>query len=274
MKDYCTKQSHEDMMPIGQYETNAVISRYKIAAACVIKGGKSGDDPLVESIMLLVLGEPSFSLAVPLLPNAADILSGIKIDSEGDGMAGSIDRMRALIYDYSSGRYADRYADTDVLVDLRFETFPLQDTMSASYDRLLPVWRTMDNIQRQEHMQGWSLQMQAFGKTAYDSLYSEITGLHEQQEEYLQPGSYILDQNYPNPFNPDTRIEYKIARQNTVNLTVYTALGQKVRILVNRRQEAGIHKVIFDAGDLANGIYYYRLQVGTFVQTRKMVLLR
>ena len=86
---------------------------------------------------------------------------------------------------------------------------------------------------------------------------------------------FELSQNYPNPFNPTTRIKYQVARQTDVQLIVYNILGQKVRTLVNGREQAGWHTVSFDASGLASGIYFYRLQMGNGTAlTRKMVLLR
>ncbi|MCD4691881.1 MAG: T9SS type A sorting domain-containing protein [Calditrichales bacterium] len=281
MKDFCTTQSDEDKMPDGQYKTNAVISRYKTAAACVIKGCKLDDNPMVETVMWLSLGEPSFSLALPFFADASQILPEIQAEAAGDGMAGSIDRMRKLIYDYSGGRYADLYADTDVLVDIRLETFSLQDTMSASYDRLLPVWRETDDIQRQEDMQAWSLQMQDFGKTKYDSLYSEITFLEGEPDNYLTPDSYVLSQNYPNPFNGCTRIDvrFSIRPASISDLTIYDIQGQKVCSIKPNFTTAGRYSFLWDGINdfgvqVGSGIYVYQIQMDESVLSKKLILLR
>ena len=90
----------------------------------------------------------------------------------------------------------------------------------------------------------------------------------------LLPGLVYLYQNYPNPFNPTTIISYQLPIANYAELTVYNTLGQKVRTLVSRRQEAGKYSVSFDASALSNGIYYYKLTAGSFVQIRKMILLK
>ena len=83
-----------------------------------------------------------------------------------------------------------------------------------------------------------------------------------------------LFQNYPNPFNPSTMINYELLITNYVELAVYNMLGQKIRTLVNGRQEAGEHSVVFNSKGLPSGVYFYRLQSGAFVQIRKMLLLR
>ncbi len=92
--------------------------------------------------------------------------------------------------------------------------------------------------------------------------------------KHLTPQVFALSQNYPNPFNPTTQIEYSLPQDSYVRLEVYNILGQKVVTLVDGKQKAGYKSVRWDAGDFSSGIYFYRLQAGKFVQTRKMVLLR
>jgi hypothetical protein len=87
------------------------------------------------------------------------------------------------------------------------------------------------------------------------------------------PPDYDLSQNYPNPFNPSTTIRYGLPNPSNVSLTVFNTLGQQIAVLQNGDQEAGYHDVKFDATGLASGFYFYRLRVGDFVQTYKMLLL-
>jgi hypothetical protein len=88
------------------------------------------------------------------------------------------------------------------------------------------------------------------------------------------PDSYFLEQNYPNPFNPGTTIRYGLARSGKTEVTVYNALGEKIATLVNAGQTAGEHSVIWQAGNMASGIYYYRIRSGSYTETRKMILIR
>ncbi len=88
------------------------------------------------------------------------------------------------------------------------------------------------------------------------------------------PVAFALHQNYPNPFNPSTTIRYGLPQRSTVSLTVFNALGQRVRQLVNEEQEAGYHEVKFDGTGLASGVYFYRLRAGGFVETKKFLFLQ
>ena len=88
------------------------------------------------------------------------------------------------------------------------------------------------------------------------------------------PSNYKLNFNYPNPFNPVTMINYQLPMSSNVELSIYNILGQKVITLVNEKQNAGYHQVEWDASGLASNVYYYRIEVGNFVQTRKMIYLK
>ncbi|MCH8034250.1 MAG: T9SS type A sorting domain-containing protein [Bacteroidetes bacterium] len=89
-----------------------------------------------------------------------------------------------------------------------------------------------------------------------------------------QPKKFILSQNYPNPFNPITSIKYLIPEISFVTMEVYDVLGNEIATLVNEEKPAGSYEVIFDARNLSSGTYFYKIQAGTFVETKKMVLLR
>lgn len=82
-----------------------------------------------------------------------------------------------------------------------------------------------------------------------------------------------LDQNYPNPFNPGTTIKYDLPMSSMERLSVYNMLGREVSVLVNGRKEAGYHEVKFDGAGLSSGVYFYRIQAGSFVETRKLLLV-
>jgi Secretion system C-terminal sorting domain len=92
--------------------------------------------------------------------------------------------------------------------------------------------------------------------------------------QHLAPVTFSLAQNYPNPFNPTTMINYQLAVNSFVTLKVFDILGREIKSLVNEHQTAGAHSVAFDASTLASGVYFYTMEAGEFVQTRKLVLLK
>jgi hypothetical protein len=93
-------------------------------------------------------------------------------------------------------------------------------------------------------------------------------------EDEIQPLTFQLKQNYPNPFNPSTKINYQISQNDFVSLKVYNILGNEVTTLVNENKPAGSYEVNFDASLLSSGTYFYKLQAGSFVETKKMILLK
>ncbi len=86
--------------------------------------------------------------------------------------------------------------------------------------------------------------------------------------------SFELAQNYPNPFNPTTSIRFELPVSEFVNLTVYNMLGQPIATLVNQQLSAGDHQVQFNALDLGSGTYIYRIQAGSFISSKRMMLVK
>jgi hypothetical protein len=88
------------------------------------------------------------------------------------------------------------------------------------------------------------------------------------------PNSFKLDQNYPNPFNPSTTITYALPHREEVSLAIFDLLGEKIADLVQGTVEAGIHEVPFYGSSLASGMYIYRMQAGSFVSEKKLIILK
>ena len=107
---------------------------------------------------------------------------------------------------------------------------------------------------------------------AIESPHAKLTKLSDYT--VTKPVDFNLFQNYPNPFNPTTMIGYQLPITNNVELSIYNLLGQKVATLVNERQNAGYHQVEWNATGFASGVYYYRIEMGNIVQTRKMIYLK
>jgi hypothetical protein len=111
-----------------------------------------------------------------------------------------------------------------------------------------------------------------FVKGALDYVDGLTTGT--EISESLVPEVYELAQNYPNPFNPSTEIKFAIPEQGFVSLKVYDITGREIAKLVNEVRNAGFYSVNFNASSLSSGVYFYRIESGDFVQTRKMLLVK
>ena len=95
----------------------------------------------------------------------------------------------------------------------------------------------------------------------------------------LNPNTFRLNQNYPNPFNPTTNLSYELSADSYVTITVYDLLGNVVRNLVSESQSSGLKSVQWDATNeqgqsVAAGVYLYRIESGSFTNTKKMILLK
>lgn len=100
---------------------------------------------------------------------------------------------------------------------------------------------------------------------------SKATGIEDDKPGLTE---FMLSQNYPNPFNPSTRIDFNLPASGKAKVTVFNQLGQQVTILADGIYSAGVHEINFNADNLASGVYYYRIDAGTFSQTKKMILLK
>lgn len=117
------------------------------------------------------------------------------------------------------------------------------------------------NIENRHNLGFWYVYKQ--------SIITEV----EKEEENL-PTMFKLEQNYPNPFNPSTVIKFGVPEKSTVVLKIYDILGGEVTTLVNEEMDPGWYKREFDASYYSSGVYIYRMQAGSYVSTKKMILLR
>ncbi|MCZ6790750.1 MAG: T9SS type A sorting domain-containing protein [Candidatus Dadabacteria bacterium] len=113
---------------------------------------------------------------------------------------------------------------------------------------------------------------------AYRLKQIDFDGSYEYSDEVLvdnpAPSDYALHQNYPNPFNPVTTISYSLPLKSQVELIVYNTFGEELIQLVNGEKEAGSYSVKLNANGLSSGIYFYKLQAGDFIKTKKMILMK
>jgi|GEM_PF-2416920 len=113
----------------------------------------------------------------------------------------------------------------------------------------------------------------------WDKIFDEINNTTDVKDESSVPENFELFQNYPNPFNPTTKIWYTISNagaslMKSVQLKVYDVLGNEIATLVNEEKPAGTYEVEFDASSLPSGVYFYQIKAGSFVETKKLVLLK
>lgn len=103
---------------------------------------------------------------------------------------------------------------------------------------------------------------------------SEVEVSNEDEGNLNQPITFALEQNYPNPFNPSTKINYSVPQTSDVKIEVYDIMGRLVSTLVNETKTTGTYTVNFNASNFASGMYIYRITAGSFVSTKKMMLIK
>jgi len=104
------------------------------------------------------------------------------------------------------------------------------------------------------------------------SVVIALTGVSSGSTEPIS--TFKLYSNYPNPFNPSTKIKYLVAEKTFVSLKIYYVAGSEVSSIVNQEQVAGEYETDFNASDLTSDVYFYKLQAGNFVETKKMILMK
>jgi len=117
------------------------------------------------------------------------------------------------------------------------------------------------------------------GNNSFGFYGFKITVVYKNSPTYIDTEKvaltdYLLSQNYPNPFNPSTSIKYTITSRQFVQLKVYVVLGNEVATLVDEEKPAGSYEVEFNASKLSSGVYFYKIQAGSYVETKKMILIK
>ncbi len=112
------------------------------------------------------------------------------------------------------------------------------------------------------------------GNTVQPYFASITTGVTSVQSRQELPNQFKLIQNYPNPFNPSTKISYEVPKRTFVRLQIFNILGQLVQTLVDEEKQPGAFNVSWNAGNVPSGVYFYRINAGSFVDTKKMVVIR
>lgn len=146
-------------------------------------------------------------------------------------------------------------------------SFSVLDTLSGSGDTYVDTTAEAD--------QRYTYRIKAY-KDTLESLYSNEVSIliTDVSEDVRIPAEYSISQNYPNPFNPTTKIKFALPETAWTKITIYDLLGREIRTLINEVVEAGYHAIRFDAHNLPNSVYIYKIQSGDFTQTKKMILMK
>jgi hypothetical protein len=144
----------------------------------------------------------------------------------------------------------------------------------AGVDGMLPLQLATDSTDSHPNAAATALVAPQLAKQVFDAAlaYQALTGVAGPNTTI--PATPQLAQNYPNPFNPSTTIRYGLPKSAHVMLSVYNTLGQHAATLVNESQLAGYHEVRFNGSGLASGVYFYRMEAGSFVETKRLILIR
>jgi subtilisin-like proprotein convertase family protein len=148
--------------------------------------------------------------------------------------------------------------------------------------RVKPLQSLLARFQNQNPQGVWRLRVRDTGTPIAEPRVGELeawglsitTRPMSASTETQTPFQFRLEQNYPNPFNPSTAIRYQVSGVSDVRLEVFDVLGRKVSTLVRERKSSGSYQVNFNGAGLASGVYFYRLQAGSFVETKKMLLIK
>jgi hypothetical protein len=162
-----------------------------------------------------------------------------------------------------------RYAAPDTL-DLKLYSPPTAYNAGAAYKRSL-VLRAAVGVDSMGNSIKYS---SSSGNVSAARLIDHTLVPAAVSQDRSLPGDFSLEQNYPNPFNPSTTIRFALPKRSRVKLTVFNTLGQQVARLLDSEIDTGVHDVLFDAGHLASGPYFYRITAGDFSQTRMLLLVR
>jgi hypothetical protein len=129
-----------------------------------------------------------------------------------------------------------------------------------------------NNIINALAVSGTKLMAGTWGSGVWSRPLSEITSV--QSTSSVLPTEFKLQQNYPNPFNPTTNIKFDVAKMGNVKIAVFDVTGREVQMLVNESMNPGTYEVTFDGSKLTSGIYFYKISVGDFIDTKRMLMVK
>ncbi len=158
---------------------------------------------------------------------------------------------------------------------IQVSTDSIFSTIQFSDSTLTNIWYQLGNLNGKTRY-FWRVRAKNSGGTsAWSEKWTFTTSNQTSAKEELGiPDEYSLFQNYPNPFNPETVINYHLPVNSYITLKIFNVLGEEVATLLSQYQPAGKYTVNWNASSLNNGVYFYRLIAGPFVQTKKLILIK
>lgn len=229
-------------------------------------------DPLTKDIYIVSKREDNVKVYLALFPQSLNdtlILEDVATLPLSQIVAGDIsfDGKEILLKNYESVYYWERNLVQTVA-----------EALTNNQHYLLPYTRELQGeaISWSYNSDGYyTVSEELFNTQAHLYFYPRLGATNSESDGNTDEGLDIyLEQNYPNPFNPVTKISYRIKEYASVSLKVYNMLGEEVADLSNGKKAPGEYEFFFDAANLTNGIYFYKLQANDFTQTRAMTLLR
>ena len=146
-------------------------------------------------------------------------------------------------------------------------SFIVLDTLKGSGNQYVD-----ENV---EQAQTYTYRIKAYSSIAVSDYSNEASssGTDVKAESGI-PAEYSISQNYPNPFNPTTKIKFALPQAALTKISIYDLLGREVQVIINKELGAGYHEINIDADNFPSGVYFYRIQSGNFINTKKMILMR
>jgi parallel beta-helix repeat protein len=161
---------------------------------------------------------------------------------------------------------------------MRFEHFRAIDSIRVILSLVDSVSVLDQTVARYSESDSTRFYIDRVGNGSIDTIQTRINtivvGVIESPKESQLPTTVVLAQNYPNPFNPSTTIKYDLPRDTRVSLKIYDVLGREVATLVNGEERAGYKSIEWNASGFTSGVYFYRLEAGSFVSVKKLLLLK
>ena len=220
--------------------------------------GKLVSDPRVAFFTFIGSGPVGWMLRSRLAPGAMSVGDSIPItrfDGEYNGYTVCIEKKEVTTFIGTNDQQITFFLDWDSQIIDEEQTFVLQRGVGLSFFKVA--------FHFSEYLVGAIIDGVVYGDT-------NVVSVEKAEDE--TPRHFSLSQNYPNPFNPSTTIRFDLPKATFVTLKVYNLLGEELETLLQEYRLAGFHKIHWTAEGLSSGHYFYRLQTGEFIDTKKFIL--